>query len=122
VSLYEYRALVKSWVDADTIDLDVDLGFRHWIHDERFRLVGINAPDKQPAKREATAIANRLCPAGFYVTIRTEKNLHDVDKQEKYGRWLATVIAGQRNINDLLVQAGAAVPWDGTGQRPETAA
>jgi micrococcal nuclease len=114
VSLYEYRAIVKRWVDADTIVVDIDLGFRHWMHDEHLRLIGINAPDKQPAKREATAIANRLCPVGSYVIIRTEK-----DRQEKFGRWLATVTAGERNINELLVQAGAAVPWDGTGVRPE---
>lgn len=121
MSLYEYRGILIRWVDADTAVVSLDLGFRHWMHDEHLRLVGINAPDKQPAKSAATKIANELCPVGSSVIVRTEK-----DKQEKYGRWLAELFIPDPiypiSVNRTLVERGAAVFWDGTGVRPESAA
>jgi len=119
MSLYTYRAILERWVDADTAVVSIDLGLRVWKRNEHLRLVGINAPDTQPAKSAATAIANRLCPPGSEITVWTEK-----DKGDKYGRWLATIrYEGlELSVNTELVDAGAAVPWSGKGVRPEVGA
>jgi micrococcal nuclease len=116
MSLYEYRAILVRWIDADSVVLDLDLGLRTWRRGEHFRLLGINAPDKQPAKKQATGIANQLVPAGSTVVARTVK-----DEDDRYGRWLATLWHEdpQQSINDKLVHWNAAVYWDGTGTRPE---
>jgi hypothetical protein len=39
-------------------------------------------------------------------------------------RWLATIETEnlEVSVNDMLVQMGAAVPWDGRGVRPEVGA
>jgi micrococcal nuclease len=116
MSLYEYRAILVRWIDADTAVVNIDLGFRNWMHDEHLRLIGINAPDKQPAKREATAFVRELVSDGAEIIVRTEK-----DKGDKYGRWLAEVWEDDTapSINAILVAAGHATRWDGTGTRPE---
>ena len=45
---YRYRAANPRVIDGDTVDCDVDLGFR--IRTQmRFRLLGINAPEKTRA-------------------------------------------------------------------------
>jgi micrococcal nuclease len=119
VSLYTYRAILVRFIDADTIVADIDCGFRLWKRNEHLRLVGINAPDKQPNKGLATSIARQLVPDGSPITVRTER-----DAGDKYGRWLATITTDtlEVSVNDMLVQMGAAVPWSGKGVRPEVGA
>jgi endonuclease YncB( thermonuclease family) len=47
------------------------------------------------------------------LTVRTQK-----DKREKYGRYLATVLSGTEDLGQALIDAGLALPYDGTGPRP----
>ena len=37
--MYEYKCKIVKIVDDDTIDVDIDLIFGTWIHNERIRLV-----------------------------------------------------------------------------------
>lgn len=112
--MYEYSAIVTKEHDGDTIKVDVDLGFGVWWKDVDLRLMGLNAPelDTVAGKIAQTALATHL-PLGTSVVIRTEK-----DKQEKYGRYLATIIVGDLNINQWLLDNGYAKAWDGKGVRP----
>ena len=41
--MYEYRATIVRWVDGDTVDLDIDLGFGIVYANQRVRLFGIDA-------------------------------------------------------------------------------
>lgn len=89
MSLYTYRATLARVVDGDTVDLDVDCGFKTWRRD-RFRLAGIDCPEMSTPEGKAayTAAAAWFVHAGapFYVqTLR--------DRQEKYGRYLVWVFA-----------------------------
>ena len=45
--MYEYKCKIVKIVDGDTIDVDIDLGFGTWIHNERVRRVGIDAPESR---------------------------------------------------------------------------
>ena len=45
--MYEYRCILRRVVDGDTIDVDIDLGFKVWLRKERVRLYGINTPESR---------------------------------------------------------------------------
>ena len=87
--MYQYKAQVKSVIDADTIDVLIDLGFG--VHTmQRLRLYGIDAPEM---KTEAGKIAKEYvksvllgADASMFVYVRTIK-----DKKDKYGRKLAVL-------------------------------
>jgi len=110
--MYEYEAEIVRWVDGDTVDLRVSLGFGITRAD-RFRLYGIDTPERgQPGHGEATAFCMGAAPVGSLVTIRSLKP--DL-RQDKYGRWLAeiTPITSATTVNEALVAAGLARPYLG---------
>jgi micrococcal nuclease len=100
---YSYTATVLRIVDGDTAHFCVDLGFDIRV-DMSVRFYGINAPEmKLQAGKDARAALTEKLPAGASVVLQTYK-----DKQEKYGRYLASVFYKGENINDWLVSAGLA--------------
>lgn len=102
--MYEYKATVVRWVDGDTVDLLVDLGFQIFTK-HRLRLANINTPERgQPGWAEATARAAELAPHGSTVLLRTEKAQYD-----KYGRYLGVLlIDATRSVNSVLLGEGLA--------------
>lgn len=110
---YTYRAIVRRWVDGDSVHLDIDLGLRQWAHDEPIRLLGVNAPDRKPAKGTATAWMRDTCPVGTEVIVRTE-----LDEEDRYGRLLGDLWLGDMHLNTALIDAGHGMPYAG-GKRPE---
>ena len=63
--LYEYKATITDVHDGDTVTADVDLGFHTWIHEEKFRLLGIDAPEVTGATKAAGIVARDACAAEF---------------------------------------------------------
>ena len=116
-----YAAQVLRWIDGDTVDLRVDLGFGVSVT-ERFRLAGIDTPEKtHPLGPVATTRCRQLAPEGSTLTTRTHRpdTLWAADDQEKYGRWLADLILPDgQDVADTLVHEGLAHIYDGTGPRP----
>jgi micrococcal nuclease len=109
---YVYSATVLRVVDGDGVDVRVDVGFRMWA-EMPMRLLGLNAPEKNSAAgKAAKAFTEAWCEAHPQVVVVTERN------PEKYGRWLATISDGDAVLNDALLTAGHALPWDGRGPRP----
>jgi micrococcal nuclease len=106
---YVYQAEVVSVYDADTVTLDVDLGF-NVTTEQKFRLYGIDAWEMRGGERSKGTIARDWLrgqiPDGSTVYIKTEK-----DKQGKYGRYLATIHKdiGGGSLNVKLVELGHAV-------------
>jgi micrococcal nuclease len=103
--MYEYIAKVVRIVDGDTVDVLVDLGF-HISIEIKLRLYGLNAPE---LKEEAGKTTRDYLFSRLYnktVTIKTVK-----DRQEKYGRYLATIILDGENINEDLLNKGYAVKY-----------
>ena len=92
---YLYRAEVRRILDGDTISVNISLGFGVWLHDQKLRLYGINAPETYGVKKDseeyargklATTFVENTIPAGSNVVIESIE-----DKADKYGRWLAIV-------------------------------
>lgn len=104
---YRYKAKVDRWIDGDTVDLHVDLGFYTSIT-TRFRLYGVDTPERgNMLWVEASSFSSRMAPAGTEVFIEVFKTA------DKYGRWLAKVSVGEQSVNDSLIAAGLAVPYFG---------
>jgi micrococcal nuclease len=104
---YRYKARVDKWVDGDTVDLYVDLGFHHYVK-TRFRLFGIDTPERGDALwSEASDFAKNAAPVGTDVIIDVFKDA------DKYGRWLVNIHVDGLIVNDALVAAGLAVPYFG---------
>lgn len=116
--MYEYRATIVRWVDGDTVDLDIDLGFGIVYANQRVRLFGINAfesrtRDLQEKQKGLAAkdFVQRMAPNGSQVILRSHK-----DGKGKFGRILGEIIIdtpkGQQNLNTLLTIEGHAVRYE----------
>jgi micrococcal nuclease len=102
---YRYKAQVVKWVDGDTVDMLVDLGFYHFVK-TRFRLYGIDTPERGDALwGEATTFAELMAPEGTEVVIDVYKSA------DKYGRWLVNIFVEGQSVNESLVSSGFAVPY-----------
>ena len=99
MTLYTYLATVDRWVDGDTVDMVIDLGFRMSTH-QRFRLLGVDTPERgEPNWAEATACCNAVLPAGSQICIQSLKT-------DKYGRWLVDL----PDVREALMARGLVKP------------
>lgn len=109
--LYHYKAKVISIYDADTIRVEIDLGFGlKWTGEGgkgvSIRLAGINAPEVRGEERELGLKSRdylRDLILDKEITLKTIK-----DASEKYGRYLGIILFDDLNINDHLVKEGFA--------------
>jgi endonuclease YncB( thermonuclease family) len=106
--MYEYAATLKSIHDGDTLRLVVDLGFE--VQETMIiRLYGLNAPElsTDAGKTALVYVVNWFKDNGQTVILQSHK-----DKQEKYGRYLGTILASNgKSLNADLLSSGNAVPY-----------
>ena len=114
--MYEYSAKIRRWVDGDTVDVTLDLGF-DILYNNRIRLYGINTPESRTRDLEekkrglaAKARGKELCPVGSSIILKTTK-----DGRGKFGRILGEIFVpgAVQSINQLLVEEGHAVEYFG---------
>lgn len=124
--MYEYKVKVLRIVDGDTVDVDIDLGFGVWIHNERIRIMGIDAPESRTrdrveklfglaAKARLSELLNKTA------ILKTQINKSGKDIKGKFGRVLGDFVVGDRMITDILIEEGHAVAYFG-GSKEETEA
>lgn len=108
--MFEYCGTLVRVVDGDTVDCDVDLGFRIY-HRARLRLAGIDAPEIRT--REA-----RDHPDNVAITARCHALLSKgpleilVLEKDKYGRYVAVIFnADGVHVNDELLQMKGVKPY-----------
>lgn len=118
--LYRYKVVDWKVVDADTIDLYLDTGFRHYFWD-RYRLygpdpdgqLGLDAPERftEAGKSASLYLASILANIRFNggtLIARTVK-----DREDKFGRYLAVLYGHMPtnvvNVNQYMVDSGHAV-------------
>lgn len=99
---------VYRWVDADTVDVHVDLDF-HLEATLRFRLLWIDAPEMRTLEGKlAKQAVEELCPAGSPIVLRSFKPGGEADS---FGRWLAEIYRNGVSLNQYLLAAGLAQPY-----------
>ncbi len=100
------RAYCDYVVDGDTINVALQDGSKR-----RVRLVGIDAPEvghgrwgrDEPGGKEAREFVRSLCEdKTVYLDVDDERST------DKYGRMLAVVYVGQKNVNAELLRKGYA--------------
>lgn len=111
---YVYRCSLVRVVDADTVIVTIDLGFR-LTATMPVRLYGINAPELKTAEGKAA----RAWVIDWFAE-HTDLQIETQKDPEKFGRWLGTIspLAGGKALNDELVDRHQAVAWDGRGRAP----
>jgi len=84
MTLYNYKIIITHWIDGDTFDAIVDLGF-NVMSKIRFRLLDIDTPERGEINyREAQSCSAGVYPVGTEVQILSIKGR----ATDKYGRWL----------------------------------
>jgi endonuclease YncB( thermonuclease family) len=116
--MYEYNCKIVRVVDGDTVDVDIDLGFSHWIHGESIRLYGVDTPQCRTRDAEEKAagllakkfVEDALHVGGTYTLTTREKG--------KFGRYLGVIMLSDRtSINAALVTEHLAVPYHGQSKQ-----
>jgi micrococcal nuclease len=110
--MYTYNANVIRVVDGDTVELNIDLGFRMWMR-ANCRFYGINAPElhatdeavREKAK-EAKAFVEAELKVGDRVSVLSKK-------LDKYGRPLVRIFYGEeaKCLNDEMIEKSLAVEF-----------
>ena len=119
--MYEYKITIDRWVDGDTVDVDIDLGFDIILKKQRVRLHGINAPESRTRDLEekkaglfAKDVVLHYLPEGSKQILRTHK-----DKVGKYGRVLGEFVIydsladRQTTINQFMIDHKIGVEYSG---------
>ena len=119
--MHEYNCTIRRVVDGDTVDVDIDLGFDMWIHNERVRLFGIDTPESRTRDLEekkaglfAKKVVLHYLPEGSKQVLRTHK-----DKVGKYGRVLGEFVIydsladRQTTINQFMIDHKIGVEYGG---------
>ena len=101
--VWTYRAKVVRVVDADTIDMAVDLGF-FMTGGIRFRVARIDAWEVRGEERERGLLAK----AAVVEWLDEEWYTITTTKTGKYGRWIAEITKNGVNLSDWLVENGHA--------------
>ena len=118
-----YNVKLLKVVDGDTVDVDIDLGFGVWLHDERVRIMGIDTPESRTSDKVekvfGLAAKNRLKElleeGALLVTTEDKKG---EDMKGKFGRILGDFIVeeyeGQpKRVTDILIEEGHCVAYFG---------
>ena len=120
--MYEYKATIIKVVDGDTVDVDIDLGFDTWLHNQRIRLYGIDTPECRTRNKKekahgllAKAYAQKTLKLGGVYALRTKE-------KGKFGRYLGEIRVGRTTINKLLIQEKLAVEYTGQNKKEIAAA
>lgn len=118
--MYEYKCVVVDHVDGDTIDVDIDLGFDVCLKDVRFRLSGIDTPEKFTSDVEERVFGNassvrlaELLPIGSTAIVKSGVNKSGKNVKEKWNKWLGEFFVNGNNINKQMIAEGYAVAYYG---------
>ena len=118
--MYEYKVIIDRWVDGDTVDVDIDLGFDVILKKQRVRLHGIDAWESRTRDLEekekglaAKEFCKNFCKEGEPAILKTKT----YDASGKYGRILGEIWStgefGDKSLNDYLIEQGHAKEYFG---------
>lgn len=115
---YDVR-LIKV-VDGDTVDVDIDLGFGIWLHDERVRIMGIDTPESRTRDKvedlfgEAAKARVKELFKSEHVKLITEEDRKGEDMKGKFGRILGDFKTPDgRLVTEVMIEEGHCVPYFG---------
>lgn len=113
---FQYYAIVREVIDGDSVWVDIDLGFHHWIKKRNIRLKNLDTPEHRTSDKYeekfgeySWAKLKELLPVGSKIMLETDFADHD-----KFGRILGTIInANEVQVNNFMLEKRYAVPYEG---------
>jgi len=121
--LFDYLCKVTRVVDGDTVDVEIDLGFKV-LHRARVRMLGIDTPESRTRNlaEKALGLASK---ARLKELLKGKKTQIVCTKEKgKFGRvlgviWTIDKVTGEEiNVNDRLCEEGHARPYFGGKKTP----
>jgi len=112
--MYEYRCIVTSVIDGDTVEVDLDLGFGVWMRGERIRFYGIDTPESRTTDNEEKIFG--LLAKHFveeHLPLGVECTLISMEFRGKFGRVLGDFKIENGTICQALVANNLAVAYHG---------
>ena len=113
--MYTYKCKVVKVVDGDTIDVDIDLGFKVVLTNQRVRLYGIDTPESRTRDLEekkygllAKDYLRRAANAAGGLNLKSHE-------RGKFCRILGSLYNDEsgKSINEKMVEHHHAVPYHG---------
>ena len=100
------------------MDVDIDLGFGVWLHDERVRIMGIDTPESRTSdpveKKFGLAAKERVKQLlGKTAVLKTQVDKSGEDLKGKFGRILGDFVIGDSTLSKILIDEGHAVEYWG---------
>ncbi len=116
--MYEYNCKIVRVIDGDSIIIDIDLGFSHFIHNESIRLYGVDTPEcrtRDAEEKDCRTLGKEVCRTD----ASRRRNLQARTREKgKFGRYLGVIkITGNLTINTALVTEHLAVPYMGQNKQ-----
>lgn len=107
--LYYYRAEVVRVIDGDTVVMNVDMGFHNYLMMQKYRLLGIDAPEIRGDEKEKGLVSKKALED----RLRSSDQLivHTI-KTDSFGRYLALIFADGENISVWMIKNDYAVPYE----------
>lgn len=117
--LYTYQCIIKRIIDADSIEVDIDLGFDTWLHNEQLRLSHIDCPEirtRDLIEKEFGYLAKRrveeLLPIGSKFILYSNEY-----RNGGFGRILGDIqISETKKLTDILLEERHGVIWNPQGK------
>jgi micrococcal nuclease len=119
--MYQYKATITRIIDGDTVDCDIDLGFKVILSKQRIRLYGIDTPEsrtRDKVEKKYGLIAKQFLvdfieAEDYQILIETSKG-----GRGKFGRILGKLVnADGVCVNDLMCELGYAAPYFGQSKQ-----
>lgn len=117
--MFTYRCRLVRVVDGDTVDIDIDLGFNHWLMNQRIRLYGVNTPETRT--RDLDEKARGLAAKAFVEDFLDDEKLiltcREYNETGKFGRILGSLYRttnhNELSVNEVLIEKGHGVAYFG---------
>ena len=124
----KYDVKLIKVVDGDTVDVDIDLGFGIWLHDERVRIMGIDTPESRTRDKvedlfgEAAKARVKELFESEHIKLITEEDRKGEDMKGKFGRILGDFDIEYKNqdnsyeirrLTSIMIEEGHAVAYFG---------
>jgi len=124
--MYRYKVDVTRIVDGDTVDVDIDLGFKITMKKQRVRLMGIDTPESRTRDLEEKFYGKQA--KKFLTEILKDSNIElVVHDKGKFGRIIGELfiiekhadghpvfeVDTEKSVNQLMMDNYHAVPYMG---------
>lgn len=107
--MYDYKAKIINVVDGDTVDAEIDVGFKMKTI-QRLRMNRINTREMHDKDEEKRALAIRAKQFTTKTLLGKDVVL-TTSKSDAFGRWLTEIVVDDINFNNLLLENGLALQF-----------